>query len=404
TDPNADLTKDVKGDVVSAEGDNTTAGDTINFAIVSTAPSYYTSSTANQNFVYKNPKYTISDNLDSHFENITNIVVTVDGETTLEKGADKDYTITAGGEGNKNFTISFTENFLKEHGGGVVRVTYSSKLKDETVNNNFAENKNVATVEYSNNPDSATDVETIKSVSYHYTFAIDGDIDGENSSTTLTNQGGTIIHKTYELNKSDRSTAKKLVAEWEEVTHGTPTTNTIRNKDKLQGATFKLYKEEACRTELATTTSDVNGHINFSGLDEGTYYMKETAAPSGYTVNDTLYKFTIAATIEESSGILQGYTVTIQVKGTDGTWSAAGSATYTNTSRTVIDNVTSSDYGKVTEVITTETNPTEIINTKVANLPSTGGIGTYIFTVVGVAVIGIAVTMLVMSKKRSSNA
>ena len=71
----------------------------------------------------------------------------------------------------------------------------------------------------------------------------------------------------------------------------------------LQGATFALYKDEAC-TIPATyidqdgrpaiqATSGADGKVRFENVRIGTYYMKETVAPNGYALDGTVYEVTI---------------------------------------------------------------------------------------------------------------
>lgn len=58
----------------------------------------------------------------------------------------------------------------------------------------------------------------------------------------------------------------------------------------LAGATFTLYSDEACTTEVAKATSQSDSTVQFDAQPAGTYYMKETQPPAGYTIDDdTVY-------------------------------------------------------------------------------------------------------------------
>lgn len=51
---------------------------------------------------------------------------------------------------------------------------------------------------------------------------------------------------------------------------------------KLKGAVFTLYSDQACTKEVASATTDGNGHLKFENVEVGTYWLKETKAPAGY--------------------------------------------------------------------------------------------------------------------------
>lgn len=64
----------------------------------------------------------------------------------------------------------------------------------------------------------------------------------------------------------------------------------------LAGATFGLWAEgvdTTTTTALATGTSDEFGKIIFNDLELGTYQIKETAAPVGYVLDETIHNETI---------------------------------------------------------------------------------------------------------------
>lgn len=64
------------------------------------------------------------------------------------------------------------------------------------------------------------------------------------------------------------------------------------DKNPLQGAEFKLYKEEDANFEntIATAISDENGHVEFKNVEYGKYVIKETKAPEGYLVSEGVIK------------------------------------------------------------------------------------------------------------------
>lgn len=60
----------------------------------------------------------------------------------------------------------------------------------------------------------------------------------------------------------------------------------------LSGAVFGLYNDTACQNVIMTRTT-VDGLAAFSGLAEGTYYLKEISSPAGYKVLDKIVEVVI---------------------------------------------------------------------------------------------------------------
>lgn len=61
---------------------------------------------------------------------------------------------------------------------------------------------------------------------------------------------------------------------------------------KVPGAEFSLYRDAQCTDFIETQTTDGNGRLTFDNLELGeTYYYRETAAPNGYVLDNTIHSF-----------------------------------------------------------------------------------------------------------------
>lgn len=393
----------------NAKGDAVAIGDTVQFQIDNmTIPSFSADYTA--------PTYVLTDTLENTgFDAIKNLVVKVGG-TAVTASADT-YTITAAdgktafGETSKSFKISFTEKYLrslrdKSAEQRAVVVTYDSTLAT-TAGLNYAENYNHAELSYSNSPSDAAGKTTIKKNTYHYTFGIDADIDGE-STGSGTSDGK---WETHEINKVTTAAGESNFTETTTTYSYTGASKTKKSTNALEGAVFTLYTNEGCTTPAkalikksatdtgtmqdAVATSDKNGHLSFLGLDEGVYYLKETTAPAGYTLSEKVYKIVIDGTFD-ANGYMTKYSITTF----DGA-EQVGKAEYTNTY--TLNESTGELTSSITGTQTTIT-PLEILNTKLQKLPFTGGEGRQNIYVASVMLAGLAVTFVIMKKKSEKQA
>lgn len=130
---------------------------------------------------------------------------------------------------------------------------------------------------------------------------------------------------------------------------------------------YKLNKTDNWTTNETDATkvlTPVSGNIRFEGLDAGTYYLEETAAPVGYNKLTDPIKVEIKSTLP----------------------AAGGTASYT---------VTYNDTTPTDHIVRVE-------NKAGAVLPSTGGMGTTLFYVVGGGLM-VAAAVLLITKKRMEN-
>ena len=75
----------------------------------------------------------------------------------------------------------------------------------------------------------------------------------------------------------------------------------------LSGATFALYMDENCTSQITTKISGENGTTTFDNLRPGTYYLKELQAPDGYVASNDkwmveVYKNNETAVLKNTSG------------------------------------------------------------------------------------------------------
>ena len=231
-------------------------------------------------------------------------------------------------------------------------MVYKAELNGDATTNAIP-NKNTVKVEYTNDPKTGKTSEH-EDITRQYTFEIDGFTKGSGSD------------KTHEITK-----------------HGEITKESTWKDNPLAGAEFTLYDKDPSKDQTAkalrTTKTDDTGRMTFSRLDEGTYYIKETKAPNGYQLSDKVYKAEIKAEYDTAKHVLKSWSVVI-----DGQ-----SSTFTL------------DHTKEEVTVTqTEEHNTLIENTKIPGLPTTGGMGTYLFTGIGVALLaGAAVMVTVLRKK-----
>lgn len=300
--------------------------------------------------------YTISAPVPNYPENVDKATVKFTFTDTMVKGLalkDKngngqfdagDFTVTVDGAAvvASNFTvtdatatgfkIAFKADWLLANGGKTVTIAYDATITSDAVQENPLTND--VTLEFTRDPNNPSDFGTVtdevKSVVYGFQF-----------------------------NKVDAKDSTK----------------------NLSGAQFDIYKDEAGKNKVGTTTeSDEKGLVKFEGLAAGTYYLKEIKAPEGYQVRTDMIKFTIvdAATITKNPATGK---VTI-------TWKDGYSADRLQTP--FMDGTSTTDpfWNKVKNV-----------SDKEVVLPTTGGPGTIALTAGGVAIMGVAAFYLTRSRK-----
>lgn len=277
-------------------------GEDIPFEISLTVPQYPTNAT--------NKKYVLTDTMSTGltFSGIESVGIS-DGETVLTVNASTGVVTNAAGgqvatikvEGQK-ITIDFDVTKINSTS---VKVTYKARLNNNAIIG--GNNNNSAQLEYSNDP---------------Y---------GDGTSTTpISSDGpGVVVIKTYSLSilKHERN----------------------NEANALANATFEIYRDQNLTDLQGTVTTGADGRVTVKGLKEGSYWLKETKSPAGYSIIKDAIQVTIA-----------------DADATDG-----------------VINV-------------------KVSNAKVGVLPITGGMGTIIFTVSGAVLMIGAIWFVLAYRKKNS--
>ena len=263
-------------------------------------------------------------------------------------------TATVNADGTTTLTVSCDD--VKALGAGnssVITVEYTAKLNENAVLGS-AGNPNEVYLEYSNNPNKSEEGnnetgETPKDVVIVFTYK-------------------TIINKVDSETKPLTGAAFKLE-------------KLIKGEDGAAD-TWTTIKEFAVD---GTTTS-----FTFSGLDDGQYKLTETKTPVGYNTIDPIY-FVIEATHGETADVPTLKTLNAYLTDANGN------------KQTEMKDGESVNIDLGTVDLTAGSITTTVVNKSGSELPSTGGIGTTIFYVLG-GVLVLAAVVLLVTKKRMSGA
>lgn len=178
-----------------------------------------------------------------------------------------------------------------------------------------------------------------------------------NGTTTKTYSGNATITK-YEVNTTNVLKGAEFVVYRINKETNKKEYAVIDANGWITGQWIEETTENEVPAGLGTTlTTADDGTVTVKGLKAGDYYFKEVVAPDGYSINDKDIAFTMAETTDKTTGVVTG-------------------------------------------VAPTQPELIKMYDSKLSALPSTGGMGTTLFTIAGCAIMIAAAGFFFASRKR----
>lgn len=379
-----ELEKKIDGDT---DTDKSTSGlvDYNNAAIGDEVP-YILSSKVPDMTGYEYYYYIVTDTLSKGLTFNDDVVISI-GTKTLTKGTDYTVTYSTNDAGETTVKIifnNFTQYNTEEYIGKAIVITYSAKVNKDAVIGEEG-NPNKVNLTYSNNPnldynvwppEPGDDIPvgiTPDDVTYTYVTDIEI-IKVDPSGNRLTGAVFTLEGEKTNIVVVETDTfVEDPNGEYWKLTDGSYTTTDPATEDMDK----TKYESTTTKYALTTVTSEVktkeavtakgtvgsDGVLRFTGLSAGTYTITEITAPDGYNLLDAPITVTIGWTAPTAPS-------------TDCSWSYSWSTDEDNS-----------------------TNSIKVVNQAGTELPSTGGMGTTMFYLIG-GVLVVAAVVLLVTKKR----
>lgn len=325
-----------------------------------------------------NKKYMISDILPAGMELTGNISVYgyTAGQNTASNGdslaEDAHYTKSNSrttvdpASTSTSFTLTFNYDTLKNNGEAryvkikvVYQATANEDIKVIGQAGNSEGNKNTAYLDYSKDLYATTATwQTKTATATVYTYGID--VTKRNGDDTSNTPKETLSGAEFTLRPANSN------GDYDDV--GTD----IHFEKDEDGVYHRAAAQSGDNTKI---TVDENGKLTINGLDVGTYYLTETKAPDGYVILKDPIKIII-----EDNGILNN----------QDNKAPNGKTEFTNEEQVEQENA--SGYVSL-----------EVLNYHGFSLPTTGGMGTVLFTAAGIALMGVGLAALVLFLRRRSD-
>lgn len=360
TNDKPDMTKQVKNGNDWKQDADYSVGDKVPYRITVSVP-------AN---IANLKTFTLTDTPTNLKDVVTSVKVTdKTGTTTIPA------TATEAGNG---FTIDFVPaapatSALAPYAGQDIIVTYNATLLDTAVTTT-AGNPNTATLEYSNKILPDTD---------------DGSNPNKPGTPTTDKIKDTAVVYTFKIQivkKAESETGTPLANVefdlYKEVADGTTGAATAAEVKKAGLDSSKTWKKINATSLITGAEGENKGIVSQSGLKNGEYYLVETKTNAEYNLLKAPVKVTLNI----------AYTTTTKAEyNIDET----GKTTLV---KHEVDTTTFTNDGKSSDGIQIQT----VINKKGFTLPLTGGMGTVLFSVIGLALVLAGVVVITASRKKTA--
>lgn len=356
TNEKPDVTKEVQKGSDGTHDADYSVGDLVPYRITVSVPEN----------IAKLKTFTLTDTPIHLDDKINTVAITVNS-TPIEEDA---YTVES--VGDHGFKITFDPTKMSAYKGKEIIVTYNAELL-ASAETTMGGKANDATLEYSNKILPETDdgfnpnkpgtptIGTITDTAYVYTFQIQIEKkadDGNGTSPTP------LANVEFDLYK--------------EVASGTAGAASADEVNKAGLDSSKTWM----KINTASLKTDDKGIVSQGGLKNGVYYLVETKTKNGYN----LLKAPVPVTLD------------IEYKTTTETKYNTDENGNTTIEKNKFKTTEFTNDGKTSDGIQIQT----VINKKGFELPLTGGMGTVLFSVIGLALVLAGVVVITASRKKTA--